>query len=202
MRIVSFSGADSIINRNPIHREQSLKFAEKEVARVMLTDEQIANRIKELGAQISSQYEGLKEPLILVGVLKGSVIFLADLCRAIDIPLEIEFMGVSSYGDATESSGVVQITQDLTKPVAGRHVLLVEDIVDSGLTAKYLFQNLNSRDPASLGLVSLLEKPGKSQGSVEVKFCGFQIEDEFVVGYGLDLAGVYRNLPYVGVLKG
>ncbi len=175
------------------------RFKGKEI-QALLTKEQIEKRVKELGAEITHAYRDIKDPLILVGVLKGSVLFMADLCRAIDMPIELEFMGVSSYGEATKSSGAVQITLDLTRPIENRHVLFVEDIVDTGLTAKYLYGNMRTREPASLRLCSLLEKPSKSKGEVKVDFLGFTIPDEFVIGYGLDLAGVYRNLPYVGVL--
>lgn len=168
---------------------------------VHLSEAQISARVKELGAKITRKFEGIDKPLLLVGVLKGSVIFLADLCRAIDLPVEIEFMGVSSYGDETQSSGVVQITQDLTRPIKGRHVVLVEDIIDTGLTAKYLLENFKTREPASVSMCSLLEKPVKSGGSIPIDFLGFSIPDEFVIGYGLDYAGLYRNLPFVGVLE-
>ncbi|MES2503626.1 MAG: hypoxanthine phosphoribosyltransferase [Myxococcota bacterium] len=167
----------------------------------LLSAEVIANRIAELGKEISERYAHLEQPLMLVGVLKGSFIFLADLCRQISIPLEVEFIGVSSYGEATKSSGVVQITQDLTKPIKERAVLLVEDIVDTGLTARYLLDNFKTREPSSIALCSLLEKPTQNQGTIPVDFCGFQIPDQFVVGYGLDWAQKMRNLPYVGVVE-
>jgi hypoxanthine phosphoribosyltransferase len=168
---------------------------------VMLSSEQIQARISELGKEISARYQHLEEPLVLVGVLKGSFLFLADLCRQISIPVEIEFMGVSSYGEATQSSGVVQITQDLTRPIKNRNILIVEDIVDTGLTAKYLLDNLKTREPASVSLCSLLEKPAQNKGTIAIDFCGFQIPDQFVVGYGLDWAQKMRNLPYVGVVE-
>jgi len=168
--------------------------------KVLLSQEQIAARIAELAKKIEADYAHVNEPLVLVGVLKGSFIFLADLCRAIERKVEIEFMGVSSYGDATESSGVVQITQDLTKPIKGRHVIIVEDIVDTGLTAKYLLENFGTREPAGVKIAALLEKPSKNNGGVRVDYLGFAIGDEFVVGYGLDYAGVHRNLPYIGVM--
>jgi hypoxanthine phosphoribosyltransferase len=126
--------------------------------------------------------------------------FMADLVRYIDLPVAVEFMAVSSYGDATESSGVVQLTQDLSRPITGKHVLIVEDIVDTGLTMRYLLENLTARRPASLKLASLLEKPTKNLSGVTIDYLGFAIEDKFVVGYGLDAAGIYRNLPYVGVV--
>lgn len=169
--------------------------------KVLLSADTLNNRIQELGKAISQRYEHQKEPLILVGVLKGSFMFLADLCRQISIPVEIEFIGVSSYGEATQSSGVVQITQDLTKPIKNRDVLLVEDIVDTGLTARYLLDNFKTREPASISFCSLLEKPAQNQGTIAIDFCGFQIPNQFVVGYGLDWAQKLRHLPYVGVVE-
>ncbi len=169
--------------------------------RVLLSEQEIANRVAKLGQEITEKYADLGEPLILIGILKGSVIFLSDLCRAISLPVELEFMGVSSYGDETESSGVVQITQDLTRPIKGRHIILVEDIVDTGLTAKYLLKHFRSSEPASVAMCALLEKPGKSQGHILIDFLGFSIPDDFVVGYGLDFAGLYRNLPHVGIVE-
>lgn len=169
--------------------------------RVLLSKEEIEKRVATLGQEITKKYADLEEPLILIGILKGSVIFLSDLCRAISLPVELEFMGVSSYGDETESSGVVQITQDLTRPIKGRHVLLVEDIVDTGLTAKYLLKHFRTCEPASVGMCALLEKPAKSLGLISIDFLGFSIPDDFVVGYGLDFAGIYRNLPHVGIVE-
>lgn len=171
---------------------------------VMFDRATLQRRVDELGAGITAAYPDVargEADLIVVGILKGSFVFLADLVRAIDLPCGIEFMGVSSYGDATESSGVVQVTQDLTKPVQGKHVLVVEDIVDTGLTMKYLLENLGTRGPKSVRLASLLEKPTKNKAGVKVDFLGFSIEDKFVVGYGLDAAGIYRNLPFVGLVK-
>lgn len=168
---------------------------------VMLSSEQIQTRIAEMGKEISKRYEHLEEPLVLVGVLKGSFLFLADLCRQISVPVEIEFIGVSSYGEETKSSGVVQITQDLTRGIKNREVLVVEDIVDTGLTARYLLDNFRTREPKSISLCSLLEKPAQNKGTIAIDFCGFQIPDQFVVGYGLDWAQKMRNLPYVGVVE-
>ncbi len=168
---------------------------------VLISKEQIEQRVAELGAEISKRYADLKEPLILVGVLKGSFIFMADLCRQITIPVETDFIGVSSYGEETKSSGVVQLTQDLTKPIKNRAVLIVEDIIDTGLTVKYLFENFKAREPASISLCALLEKPSQNQGTIAIDFCGFQISNQFVIGYGLDLAQTMRNLPYVGVVE-
>jgi hypoxanthine phosphoribosyltransferase len=168
---------------------------------VMLSRETIAKRVAELGADITRNYAGADE-VVVIGILKGSFVFLADLVRAIDLHVVVDFIALSSYGDATESSGVVQLTQDLSRPIAGKHVLVVEDIVDTGLTMKYLLENLATRHPASLKLASLLEKPTKNKSGVKADFLGFSIEDKFVVGYGLDYASRYRNLPFVGVMKG
>jgi len=166
----------------------------------ILTKHEIEKRLGELGAEITADYQG-ETDLVLVGILKGSFIFLADLARHIDLKVKIDFMGVSSYGDATESSGVVQLTQDLSSPVEGKHVLVVEDIVDTGLTMRYLLENLRTRGPKSVKLCSLLEKPEKNKSGVKVDYLGFSIPDKFVIGYGLDYAGRFRNLPYVGVLE-
>jgi hypoxanthine phosphoribosyltransferase len=168
--------------------------------RVEISAEQIAARVAELGAEIAREYEGRE--LVLVGVLKGSFCFLADLARAIPSDLvQVDFLGVASYGDATQSSGVVQITSDLTRPVEGKHVLVVEDIVDTGLTMDYLMENLSTRRPASVRLCSLLHKPSRARKQVQIDYLGFTIPDLFVVGYGLDFAQRYRNLPYIGVVE-
>ena len=169
---------------------------------VTLSAEQIATRVAELGAEISEAYKDSKEELVLVGILRGCFVFLADLARAIELPVSVDFIGLSSYGDATTTSGVVRLTQDLNQPIEGKHVLVVEDIVDTGLTMHYLLDNLATRAPASVKLASLLEKPDKNQGKVKVDYLGFSIPDKFVIGYGLDYAGIYRNLPYVGILTG
>ncbi|HEY7957845.1 MAG TPA: hypoxanthine phosphoribosyltransferase [Polyangia bacterium] len=166
----------------------------------LLTAEKIAARIAELGAEITRDYEGRE--LVLVGVLKGSFLFMADLARAIaSTEVRIDFLGLASYGDETSSSGVVQITADLSKPVEGKHVLVVEDIVDTGLTMDYLMDNLRTRHPASVKLCSLLHKPSRQKVTVPIDYLGFTIPDLFVVGYGLDYAQRYRNLPYIGVLE-
>ena len=166
----------------------------------LLTAEKIAARIAELGAEITRDYEGRE--LVLVGVLKGSFLFMADLARAISsTEVRIDFLGLASYGDETTSSGVVQITADLSKPVEGKHVLVVEDIVDTGLTMDYLMDNLRTRHPASVKLCSLLHKPSRQKKTVPIDYLGFTIPDLFVVGYGLDYAQRYRNLPYIGVLE-
>jgi len=159
----------------------------------------IAERVAELGAQIGRDYEGRE--LVLVGVLKGSFLFLADLARAIpSTEVRVEFLGLASYGDESSSSGVVQITSDLTKPVDGKHVLVVEDIVDTGLTMDYLMDNLRTRHPASVKLCSLLHKPCRQKKSIAIDYLGFTIPDLFVIGYGLDYAQRYRHLPFIGVL--
>ncbi len=177
-----------------------MSFFNQDKLEVMLTRAQIDQRVAELGAAITKAYEGVDE-LVVIGILKGSFVFLADLVRAVDLPVTVDFIALSSYGDATESSGVVQLTQDLSRPIAHKHVLVVEDIVDTGLTMKYLIENLQTRHPASLKLASLLEKPSRNKSGIKADFLGFSIEDKFVVGYGLDYASKYRNLPFVGVMK-
>jgi hypoxanthine phosphoribosyltransferase len=169
----------------------------------LISADAIAKRVGELGEQITADYAPLvdKSELVVIGVLKGSVIFLADLVRHIALPLKVEFMGVSSYGNETTSSGVVQITQDLSKPVEGKHVILIEDIVDTGHTVHYLLANLATRQPASIKLASLLHKPERSERDVHIDYLGFTIPNKFVVGYGLDVAQQYRNLPYIGVVQ-
>lgn len=166
----------------------------------LLTAEAIQARVAELGEVITRDYAD--KELAIVAVLAGSFVFAADLCRRIDLPLSVDFLGVRSYGDSTSTSGVVRITHDLTRPVEAKHVLLVEDIVDTGLTVRFLMDNLFTRRPASLRLASLLYKPQRARVSVPIDYLGFTIEDVFVVGYGLDYAQRYRNLPYIGVLPG
>jgi hypoxanthine phosphoribosyltransferase len=171
---------------------------DRDVGEVLIDEEQLAGRIRELGREISSDYAGRE--LLLVGVLKGAVFFMADLMRSITVPCEIDFMAISSYGAATDSSGVVRILKDLDINIEGRHVLVVEDIIDSGLTLSYLVRNLESREPASLDVCALLTKPERREIEVAVRYVGFEIPNRFVIGYGLDFAERYRNLPYVGVL--
>ena len=171
---------------------------ESAVGEVLVDEESLRTRVAELGEEISTDYAG--RDLLLVGVLKGAVFFMADLMRELSIPCEIDFMAISSYGAATDSSGVVRILKDLDIPLDGRHVLVVEDIIDSGLTLSYLLRNLESREPASLEICALLTKPDRREIDVPVKYVGFEIPNEFVIGYGLDFAERYRNLPYVGVL--
>ncbi|MGA7122609.1 MAG: hypoxanthine phosphoribosyltransferase [Polyangiaceae bacterium] len=165
----------------------------------MLSADQIAWRVRELGAAITRDYAGRN--LVVVCVLKGSFVFAADLTRAIDLPLRIDFLGVRSYGEDTESSGVVQITQDLSRPIEQDDVLLVEDIVDTGLTVAHLTDLLRTRAPASIKVCALLHKPARSRVHASIDYVGFTIEDRFVVGYGLDFGERYRNLPYIGVLE-
>jgi hypoxanthine phosphoribosyltransferase len=166
----------------------------------MFSDQQIAARVKELGARIAQDYKDRN--VVLVVVLKGSFIFAADLCRAIDLHnVRIDFLGVRSYGEGTESSGVVQITQDLSKPIAGEDVVIVEDIVDTGLTIAHLMDLFRTRQPSSVKVCALLHKPARARVEVKVDYLGFTIEDKFVVGYGLDFAERYRNLPYIGVVE-
>jgi hypoxanthine phosphoribosyltransferase len=165
----------------------------------MLSREEIHKRVEELGAQITKDYRD--KPLVLICVLKGSFVFASDLARAIDLPLRIDFLGVRSYGEGTETSGVVQITQDLSRPIENEHVLIVEDIVDTGLTIAHLMDLLRTRQPRSVKVCSLLHKPVRSRVQVKIDYLGFTIEDKFVVGYGLDFAERYRNLPYIGVVE-
>jgi hypoxanthine phosphoribosyltransferase len=165
----------------------------------MLSAEQISARVRELGQQIARDYRG--HHLVLVPILKGSFLFAADLARAIDlVDLRIDFLGLRSYGAGTESSGVVQITYDLTQPINDEDVLIVEDIVDTGLSMRYLLDNLATRHPRSVKLCSLLHKPARTRVNIKIDYLGFTIEDKFVVGYGLDHAERYRNLPYIGML--
>jgi hypoxanthine phosphoribosyltransferase len=170
-----------------------------DIAEVLFTEEQIQERVRELGAEISRDYEG--RTVLLIAVLRGAALFLADLSRAITVPVELDFMAVSSYGSSTKSSGVVRILKDLDEQIEGRDVLVVEDILDTGLTLKYLLKNLASRKPASLEVVALMSKEGKQRVPISCAYVGYSIPDEFVVGYGLDFSERYRNLPYVGVLK-
>lgn len=166
---------------------------------VIYSEERIQERIREIGAEISRDYAGRQ--VLLVAVLRGAALFLADLSRAVTVPVELDFMAVSSYGSSTKSSGVVRILKDLDEQIEGRDVIVVEDILDTGLTLKYLLKNLASRKPASLEVVALLSKEGKQRVPISCKYVGFVVPDEFVVGYGLDYAERYRNLPYIGVLK-
>jgi hypoxanthine phosphoribosyltransferase len=168
------------------------------VGEILIEEERLQERIRELGRELSQDYAGRE--LLLVGVLKGAVFFMADLMRNLSVPCEIDFMAISSYGAATDSSGVVRILKDLDINIEGRHVLVVEDIIDSGLTLSYLMRNLEAREPATLEICALMTKPDRREIDVPVRYIGFEIPNRFVIGYGLDFAERYRNLPYVGVL--
>lgn len=170
-----------------------------DVADILIGTEELQAKVAELGRQISEDYRG-RNPL-LICLLRGAVVFLSDLIRAIDIPLEMDFMAISSYGASTESSGVVRLVMDLKSNITGRDVLIVEDIVDSGRTLAYILDNLQTRRPADIKVCALLSKPSRREVQVELDYLGFEIPDKFVVGYGLDYAEVYRNLPFIGVLK-
>jgi hypoxanthine phosphoribosyltransferase len=172
---------------------------ERAVGEILIDEETLAARVAELGAEVSADYQG--RDLLLIGVLKGAVFFMADLMRHLTVPCEVDFMAISSYGDATDSSGIVRILKDLDINIEGRDVLVVEDIIDSGLTLSYLIRNLESREPATLEVCALLTKPSRREIDVPVRYVGFEIPNKFVVGYGLDFAERYRNLPYVGVLS-
>lgn len=166
---------------------------------VMISREELAQKVAELGAQISKDYEG--EELFLIGILKGSVPFMADLMRAITLDVEMDFMSVSSYGSGTKSSGVVRILKDLDSDITGKNVLIVEDIIDSGLTLAYLKEYLAKRNPKSVKIVTMLSKPARRKADIEADYTGFVIEDRFIVGYGLDIDQKYRNLPYISWIK-
>ena len=174
-------------------------YCEQDIEKILFSEEELKQRVKELGAQITADYKD--KEIVLITVLRGSYIFMADLSRAIDLPCVIDFMSVSSYGKGTTSSGQVQITKDLSDDIAGKHVVVVEDILDSGNTLSYLLQILEARKPASVRLCTLLDKPERRVKDIQADYCGFTIPDAFVVGYGLDYAEKYRNLPYVGILK-
>ena len=170
-----------------------------EAGRVLVPSEEIGERVRELGELITEDYRG--EELLLVGILRGAVVFLSDLMRYLELPCEIDFMDISSYGAGTTSSGVVRILKDLEEDITGRHVLIVEDIIDTGLTLSYLRRTLLARKPASLEICVLLSKPSRRKVGLDVKYMGFEVPDEFVVGYGLDFAGAYRNLPDICILR-
>ena len=172
---------------------------EPDIARILITSEEIQAKLAEMGAKITADYQGRN--LLLVGVLKGAFVVMADLSRHIHLPLQFDFMAVSSYGAATKTSGVVRILKDLDHDLKDRDVLVVEDIVDSGLTLKYLLKNLAGRKPVTLEVAALLRKEGIQQVDLDVRYVGFDIPNEFVVGYGLDYAEKYRNLPYIGMLR-
>ena len=168
------------------------------IGEVLVSSEDLQRRVTELGAEISSDYEG--RDLVMIGVLKGAVLFIADLMRHLTVPCEVDFMAVSSYGSATDSSGVVRILKDLEAPIEGRDVLIVEDIIDSGLTLQYLVRNLGARSPGSLEVCALLTKPARRRVELPIRYVGFEIPNRFVIGYGLDHGQRFRQLPYVAVL--
>jgi hypoxanthine phosphoribosyltransferase len=169
-----------------------------QIGEILVQPDDLKQKVREIGQQISADYA--ERDLLLVCVLKGAVFFLADLMRHIEIPCEVDFMAVSSYGSETDSSGVVRILKDLDRPIAGRDVLIIEDIVDSGLTLQYLLRNLGAREPASLEVCALLTKPDRRKVELPTRYVGFEIPDKFAIGYGLDVAERYRNLPYVAAL--
>ncbi len=169
------------------------------VEEILIEEDVLQSRIADLGAEISQDYRG--RDLLLVGVLKGAIFFMADLMRKIDVPCEVDFMAISSYGAGMDSSGVVRILKDLDISIEGRNVLVVEDIIDSGLTLSYLLRNLEAREPASLEICALLTKPARREIDIHCRYVGFEIPNRFVIGYGLDFAERYRNLPFVGVLR-
>jgi len=170
-----------------------------DILKVLLSEEQIKTRVRELGQEITRDFEG-KNPFFL-GVLKGCYIFMADLVRSVDLPCSMDFMAVSSYGNGTSTTGAVRITKDLNQDIEGRDLIIVEDILDSGVTLSYLKSYLSNRMPASVTIVTLLDKPARRKADIKADYFGFEVPDEFVVGYGLDYAEQYRNLPYIGVLK-
>ena len=170
-----------------------------DVEKVLLSEEQLSQKIAELGEEISKDYQG--KEIVAICVLKGAILFMADLARAVKVPMALDFMAVSSYGNGTSTSGTVRILKDLDNSIEGKHVLVVEDIIDSGVTLKYLLKNLKSRKPASIKLCTLLNKPERRRVEVDIDYCGFTVPDYFLVGYGLDYAEKYRNLPFIGILK-
>ena len=172
---------------------------DNDIQEVLFSEEQLKNRVREIAQQITADYQG--KEIMLISVLRGSFVFMADLCRAIDLHCTLDFMAVSSYGKGTKSSGQVQITKDLSEDISDRHIIVVEDILDSGNTLSYLLKILENRHPASIRLCTLLDKPDRRVKPVEVHYSGFTIPDAFVVGYGLDYAEKYRNLPYIGILQ-
>ena len=177
-------------------------FVHNDIQEVLFTQEDLARRVGEIGAAITRDYtSAVGDGIVLVSVLRGAAIFMADLARAIELPIEMDYMAISSYGNGAKSSGVVRILKDLTSEIEGRHVIVAEDILDSGLTLKYLLKNLSSRNPASIAVATLLRKKTEAQADIDCRYVGFECPDEFIVGYGLDYAERYRNLPYIGLLK-
>jgi hypoxanthine phosphoribosyltransferase len=194
-------GSSQLIPKLPPVATPARLSSDPDLGEVLVTAEDLQRRVLELGEQISNDYRAQSSALLLVGVLKGAVFFLSDLMRYIDVPVEVDFMAVASYGSATDSSGVVRILKDLDAAIEGRDVLIVEDIVDSGLTLQYLLRNLGSRNPRTLEVCALLTKPERRKVDLPTRYVGFEIADRFVVGYGLDYAERYRNLPYVAALE-
>ena len=175
-----------------------------DISEVLYTEDQVRQRVAEIGAALTEEYADVAERgegIVLLSVLRGAAIFMADLAREIKVPLEMDFMAVSSYGNGVKSSGEVKIVKDLSSNIRGKHVIIAEDILDSGLTLSYLLRNLQSRQPASIEVVTLLRKLTRQQAKINCKYVGFECPDQFIVGYGLDYAERYRNLPYIGVLK-
>ena len=170
-----------------------------DVKEVLITSQEIDEKVREIGARITEDYRGEKP--LLIGILRGAVVVMSDLMRNIDLRCELDFMDISSYGTGTSSSGVVRILKDLAEDITDRHVLIVEDIIDTGLTLSYLMRSLQARKPASLEICALLSKPSRRRADLQVRYLGFEVPDEFVVGYGLDYAGAYRNLPDICILK-
>lgn len=177
------------------------QIVQEDIAKVLLTKEQIQTRIAELGAQLTKDYADCDGEVVLICILRGAVMFFADIARAMNMHIQMEFMGISSYGNEQKTSGIVRITKDIDTSITNKHVIIAEDIMDSGLTLSHLLKLLSSRNPASLRTCCLLDKPTRRECDITPDYCGFIIPNEFVVGYGLDYLGFYRNLPYVGVLK-
>lgn len=177
----------------------SKKYIEKNIDKVLISESQIKERLNELGKQIAADYAG--EELTIVSILKGSFLFASDLCREIDLDVRLDFMAVSSYGNSTKTSGIVKVEKDLSESICGKNVLIVEDIIDSGLTLSHVLKLLGTREPKSIKVCVLCNKPSNTQQHVKIDYCGFTIGDDFIVGYGLDYKGYLRNLPYIGVLK-
>lgn len=173
----------------------------QDIDEILFSEDEIARRVNEIGAQITKDYQDAEDGIVLISVLRGAAIFMADLARQIELPCEMDYMAISSYGNGAKSSGVVRILKDLSSEIEGRHVVIAEDILDSGLTLTYLLKNLSSRNPASLAVATLLRKKTRAQAKIDCRYVGFECPDKFIVGYGLDYAERYRNLPYIGVLK-
>lgn len=182
--------------------KEKVVYVHNDISEILFSEQDLANRVTELGKTITRDYaDVVDEGIVVVSILRGGAVFTCDLIRAIDLPLEVDFMAVSSYGNGAKSSGVVRILKDLSTDIRGRHVIVAEDIIDSGLTLKYLLENLQSRGPASLTVAALMRKDAPAQADISCRYTGFECPDEFIVGYGLDFAERYRNLPYIGILK-